>query len=60
MQDGAEREFRLALDNFKKLIDAGKEKRYLTYNEKNDLISRDVLWKTICAQHQSNTDIVSL
>jgi RNA polymerase primary sigma factor len=42
MQDGAEREFRLALDNFKKLIDAGKEKGYLTYNEKNDLISRDV------------------
>ena len=29
-------------DDIKKLIDAGKEKGYLTYNEVNDLIPRDV------------------
>jgi len=32
----------LALDDVKKLIDAGKEKGYLTYNEVNDLIPHDV------------------
>jgi len=32
----------LALDNITKLIDAGKEKGYLTYNEVNDLIPHDV------------------
>ena len=42
MQDGAEKEFRLALDDLKKLIDAGKEKGYLTYNEVNNLIPNDV------------------
>jgi RNA polymerase primary sigma factor len=42
MQDGAEEEFRLALDAITKLIDAGKEKGYLTYNEVNDLIPQDV------------------
>ena len=34
--------FRLALDDIKTLIDAGKEKGYLTYNEVNDLIPHDV------------------
>jgi len=34
--------FRLALDDTKKLIDAGKEKGYLTYNEVNNLIPHDV------------------
>src|ERR1039458_7847666 len=29
-------------DDIKKLIDAGKEKGYLTYNEVNDLIPHDV------------------
>ena len=29
-------------DDIKKLIDAGKEKGYLTYNEVNDLIPRDI------------------
>ena len=38
MQDGAEKEFRLALGSITKLIDAGKEKGYLTYDEANDLI----------------------
>jgi RNA polymerase primary sigma factor len=42
MQDGAEKEVRLALDAITKLIDAGKEKGYLTYNEVNDLIPHDV------------------
>jgi len=42
LQDGAEKEFRLALDDLKKLIDAGKEKGYLTYNEVNNLIPNDV------------------
>ncbi len=32
----------MALDDIKKLMDAGKEKGYLTYNEVNDLIPRDV------------------
>jgi len=34
--------FSLALDDIKKLIDVGKEKGYLTYNEVNDLIPHDV------------------
>jgi RNA polymerase primary sigma factor len=41
MQDGAEKEFLLALDDITKLIDSGKEKGYLTYNEANDLIPHD-------------------
>ena len=32
----------MALDDVKKLIDAGKEKGYLAYNEVNDLIPNDV------------------
>ena len=32
----------MALDDITKLIDAGKEKGYLTYNEVNDLIPHDV------------------
>jgi RNA polymerase primary sigma factor len=32
----------LALDNIKKLIDPGKQKGYLAYNEVNDLIRHDV------------------
>jgi RNA polymerase primary sigma factor len=32
----------LALDDVKKLIDAGKEKGYLAYNEVNDMIPNDV------------------
>ena len=32
----------MALDDIKTLIDAGKEKGYLTYNEVNDLIPHDV------------------
>jgi RNA polymerase primary sigma factor len=32
----------LALDDIKKLIDVGKKRGYLTYNEVNDLIPRDV------------------
>jgi len=42
LQDGAEEEFCLALDDLKKLIDAGKKKGYLTYNEVNNLIPNDV------------------
>ena len=42
MQDGAEKEFRLALDDITKLIDAGREKGHPTYNEVNDLIPHDV------------------
>ena len=42
MQDGAEKEFRLALDDITKLIDAGREKRHLTYNEVKDMIPHDV------------------
>jgi len=34
--------FRLPLDDIKNLIDAGKEKGYLTYNEVNNLIPHDV------------------
>jgi RNA polymerase primary sigma factor len=41
MQDGAEREFRLALDDITKPIDAGREKGHLTYNEVNGLIPHD-------------------
>src|SRR5713101_530290 len=41
MREGAERD-RLALDDVKKLIDAGKEKGYLAYNEVNDLSPNDV------------------
>ena len=32
----------MALDDIKRLIDAGKEKGYLTYNEVNDLIPHDI------------------
>ena len=32
----------MALDDIKKLIDAGKEKGYLTYDQVNDLIPHDV------------------
>jgi len=42
LQDGAKKEFRLALDDLKKLTGAGKEKGYLTYNEVNNLIPNDV------------------
>jgi RNA polymerase primary sigma factor len=42
MQDTAEKGFRLALDDIAKLMDAGKEKGYFTYNEVNDLIPRGV------------------
>src|SRR5450759_4210138 len=42
MQDGAEKEFRLALDDITKLIEAGREKGHLTYNEVKDLIPHDV------------------
>jgi RNA polymerase primary sigma factor len=41
MQDGAEKELRLALDDITKLIDAGREKGHLTYNEVNDPIPHD-------------------
>ena len=34
--------FRLALDDITRLIDAGKEKGYLTYNEVNELIPDDI------------------
>ena len=36
------KELRLALDDITKLIDAGKGKGYLTYNEVNDLIPHDI------------------
>ena len=42
MQDGAEKEFRLALDDITKLIDAGRDKGHLTHTEVNDLIPHDV------------------
>jgi RNA polymerase primary sigma factor len=42
MKDGAEKEFRLALDDITKLIDAGREKRHLTYNQVNDRISHGI------------------
>ena len=41
MQDGAEKEFRLALDDITKLIDAG-EKGHLTYNDVRSFIPHDV------------------
>jgi RNA polymerase primary sigma factor len=40
-QDGAEKEFRLALEDITKLIDAG-EKSHLTYNDVRSLIPHDV------------------
>jgi len=42
MQDGAEKEFRLALDDITKLIDAGRDRGHLTYNKVIDLIPHDV------------------
>ena len=42
MQHNAEKEFRLALDDITKLIDAGRDKGHSRYNEVNDLISHDV------------------
>src|SRR5271169_5308701 len=42
MQDGAEKEFRLALDDITKFIDAGKEKGHLTYNDVRSLIPHEV------------------
>src|SRR5664280_455299 len=42
MQDGAEKEFRLALDDITKLIDAGRDKGHLTHNDVRDLIPHDV------------------
>ena len=42
MQDGAEKEFCLALDDITKLIDTGKEKGHLTSNGVNDLIPHNV------------------
>src|SRR5271167_1762088 len=42
MQDGADKEFRLALDDITKLIDAGREKGHLTSDEVNDLVPHDV------------------
>ncbi len=42
MQHNAEKEFRLALDDITKLIDAGRDKGHLSYNEVKDLIPHDV------------------
>ena len=42
MQDGPEKEFRLALDDITKLIDAGREKSHLTRDKVNELIPHDV------------------
>ena len=42
MQDDAEKEFRLALDDITKLIDAEREKSHLTYNGVKDLIPHGV------------------
>jgi RNA polymerase primary sigma factor len=42
LQDAAEKEFRLALDDTTMLIDAGKEKGQLTYNDVMNLIPHDV------------------
>jgi RNA polymerase primary sigma factor len=42
MRDGSEKEFRMAVDDIRKLIGAGKEKGYPTDNEVNDLIPNDV------------------
>jgi RNA polymerase primary sigma factor len=42
MRDGTEKEFRMAMDDIRKLIGAGKEKGCPTDNEVNDLIPHDV------------------
>ncbi len=42
MQYSAEKELRLALDDTTKLIDAGREKGHLTYDQMNDLIPHDL------------------
>jgi len=42
IQDGAEKECRLALDDITKLIDAGREKGQLKYNDVKRLIPHDV------------------
>ena len=42
MQHGAEKEFRLALDDITKLFDAGRDKGHPTDNEVNGLIPHDV------------------
>src|ERR1039457_5214386 len=42
MQHNAEEEFRLALDDITKIIDAGRDKGHLMYNEVKDLIPHDV------------------
>jgi len=42
MQDGPPKGFRLALNDITKLMDAGKEKGYLTFNEVNDLIPKNL------------------
>ena len=42
MQHDAEKEFRLALDDITKLIDAGRDKGHLTHNDVKDLIPHDV------------------
>jgi RNA polymerase primary sigma factor len=42
IRTAAPKGFHLALDDIKRLIDAGKEKGYLTYNEVNDLIPHDI------------------
>ena len=42
MREGAERDSAWLLTTVRKLIDAGKEKGYLAYNEVNDLIPNDV------------------
>jgi RNA polymerase primary sigma factor len=42
MQHNAEKEFRLALDDITKLIDAGRDKGPPRHNEVNDLIPHDV------------------
>jgi hypothetical protein len=42
LQDGAEKEFRLALDDITKLFDAERDKGHLTYNDVNDPIPHDV------------------
>jgi RNA polymerase primary sigma factor len=42
MRDGTEKEFRMAMDDIRKLIGTGKEKGCPTGNEVNDLIPHDV------------------
>src|ERR1039457_2005590 len=42
MQHNAEEEFRLALDDITKIIDAGRDKGHLMYNEVKDLIPHGV------------------